>query len=64
MYVAVVAVLRWLLPAPRRFDRLPEAIHLRAGVVVVVLALDLVAGKGQQPRDAIAVGAVAGRRRP
>ena len=42
MYVAVVAVLGRLLPAPHRLDRRAEAVHLRAGVVVVVLALDVV----------------------
>ena len=40
--VAVVAVLGRRLPAPHRLDRRAELVHLRAGVVVVVLALDLV----------------------
>ena len=60
--VAVVAVLRRLLAAPHRVDRGAEAVHLGAGVVVVVLALDRVAGEGEQPGHAVAVGAVAGRR--
>src|SRR5256885_2367794 len=37
---APVAVLRRLLAAPSRLHRRPEALHLRASVVVVVLALD------------------------
>ena len=45
--VAVVAVLGRLLPAPARLDRGAEAVHLRAGVVVVVLALDVVAGEAR-----------------
>ena len=60
--VAVVAVLGRLLAATHGVDRGAEAVHLRARVVVVVLALDRVAGEGEQPRDAVAVGAVAGRR--
>src|SRR5215213_8119037 len=55
---AVVAVLGRLLPAPARLDGSPEAVYLSARVVVVVLALDGVAGKVQQPRDGVAVGAV------
>src|SRR5207248_215618 len=47
---AVVAVLGRLLSAAPRLDRGAELLHLRAGVVVVVLALDLVAGELQQPR--------------
>ena len=58
MYVAPVAVLGRLLPAPHRLDRGAEAVHLRAGVVVVVLALDRVARELEQPRDAVAVRAV------
>ena len=50
--VALVAVLGRLLPAPHRLDRGAEPVHLRAGVVVVVLALDLVAGELEQARDA------------
>ena len=63
MYVAVIAVLRRLLPAPHRLDRRAESLHLRAGVVVVVLALDLVAGELEQPRDGVAVRPVPGARR-
>ena len=49
---------------PRRIglDRRAEELHLAAGVVVVVLALDLVPGEREQPRDRVAVGAVARRR--
>ena len=61
---ARVAVLRRLLTAPERVDGRPEAVHLRAGVVVVVLALDVVSGEGQQPRDRVAVRAVPARSRP
>src|SRR5439155_3456957 len=60
--VAPIAVLGRLLPTSRRLDGLAEPVHLRAGVVVVVLALDLVAGEGEQSRDGVAVGAVARRR--
>ena len=60
--VAVVAVLRRLLPTPHRVDRRAEAVHLRARVVVVVLALDLVARELEQPRDGVAVRAVPRRR--
>ena len=49
--LAVVAVLGRLLAAPHRLDRRVEALHLRAGVVVVVLALDVVTGERQKPRD-------------
>ena len=49
--VAVVAVLGRLLPAPHRLDRRAELVHLRAGVVVVVLALDVVARRLEEPRD-------------
>ncbi len=41
---AVVSVLGRLLAPPNRLDRGPEALHLGASVVVVVLALDRVAG--------------------
>ena len=48
-------------PARRaeRGDRRAEAVHLGAGVVVVVLARDLVAAELEQAGDAVAVGAVA-----
>src|SRR5207302_740983 len=55
---ASVAVLGRLLPAPPRIDGGPELLHLSAGVVVVVLALDLVAGELQQAGDRVAVGSV------
>ncbi len=58
----MIAVLGRLLAAPHRVDGGAEAIDLRAGVVAVVLALDRVAGEGEQPRHRVAVGAVAGRR--
>ena len=60
MYVAAVTVLGRLLPAPDRLDRRVEALHLRSCVVVVVLALDLVAGERQHACDGVAVGGVAG----
>ena len=56
--LAVVAVLGRLLPAPRGLDRRAEALHLGAGVVVVVLALDRVARELEQPRDRVAVRGV------
>ena len=57
-----IAVLGRLLPAPHRLDRRPESLHLRARVVVVVLALDLVPGEREQAGERVAVGAVASRR--
>jgi len=59
--VAVVAVLRRLLPAGTGADRLAEAPDLAAGVVDVVLALDGVAGELEHPRERVAVGGVAAR---
>ena len=56
--VALVAVLRRLLPAPHRLHRSAEELHLRAGVVVVVLALDLVPAQLEQARDRVADPAV------
>ena len=56
--LAAVAVLGWLLSAPDGVDGRAEEVHLRAGVVVVVLALDVVAGELEQPGDGVAVGAV------
>ena len=58
---ARVAVLRRLLSPPPCLDRLTERVDLPADVVVVVLALDRVAGKGQQARDRVAVRAVSRR---
>ena len=58
---ALIAVLGRLLPAPHCLDRGPEAIHLRAGVVVVVLALDGVPGVREDARHRVPVGAVPGR---
>ncbi len=52
---AAVAVLGHRLPATERLDRLAKAVHLRAGVVVVVLARDVVAGEREQARNTIAV---------
>jgi hypothetical protein len=57
---AAVAVCGRLLAAPGGLDGLAEALHLGARVVVVVLAFDRVAGEREQPRDAVAVDAVAG----
>jgi hypothetical protein len=51
----VIAVLGRLLAAPHGLDGVPEAVHLGAGVVVVVLPLDGVARKGEQAGDAVAV---------
>jgi len=58
----LVTVLRRLLPAPDRLDRLAELRHLCAGIVVVVLALDVVPGELQQARDRVPDRAVARRR--
>jgi hypothetical protein len=59
--LADVAVLRRLLAAAARIDRRPEAIHLPAGVVEVVLLNHVVAGEAQQAGDRVAIGAVARR---
>ena len=56
--VALVAVLGRLLPAPDRLDRLAELVHLRARVVVVVLALDLVAAELEEAGERVADRAV------
>ena len=53
--VAAVPVLGRLLAATHRLDRRVEPLHLRAGVVVVVLALHLVSREGEEPRDGVAV---------
>ena len=58
--VAVVAVLRHRLAPTKRLDGRAEALHLRAGVVVVVLALDRITAEGEKPCDAVAVGTVPG----
>ena len=55
---AAIAVLRRLFATPQRLDRLVEALHLRAGVVVVVLALDVVARELEEPGDGVAVRGV------
>jgi hypothetical protein len=60
--LALVAVLRRFLPAANRLDRGAELLHLRARVVVVVLALDGVAGVRENARDGVAVRAVSRRR--
>ena len=57
--VALVAVVRRLLAPANGFDRGAEPVHLPAGVVVVVLARDVVAGELEQARDRVAVRAVA-----
>jgi len=59
--VPAVPVLGWFFTPARRLDRLPELVHLAAGVVVVVLALDRVARKREEPCYAVAVGTVPGR---
>ncbi len=60
--VALVAVLGRLLAAPYSLDGRLEALHLRTGVVVVVLALDVVPGEREEPCDRVTVGAVPRRR--
>ena len=57
--LALVATLRQLLAAPACLHGGAEEVHLPAGVVEVVLALDFVARVGEQPCDRVAVGAVA-----
>ena len=57
--LALVAVLRRLLPTPPGLDRRAEELHLGARVVVVVLALDVVPGELEQSRDRVSVGTVA-----
>ena len=54
----LVAVFRRLLPAPDRIHRRVEALHLSAGVVVVVLALHLVAGEHEEAGDRVTVSPV------
>ena len=54
----LVAALGRLLTTPTCFDGGAEKLHLPAGVVEVVLALDLVTRVGEQSRDRVAVGAV------
>ena len=56
--VPLVAVLRRLLPTPDRLHRRAKELHLRAGIVVVVLALDLVPAQLEQARDRVADPAV------
>src|SRR4051812_12764012 len=58
----LVAVLRRLLAAPHCLDRRPEPTDLRARVVVVVLALDLVPRQLEKAGKRVAVRAVASRR--
>ena len=60
--VALVAVLRRLLAARPGQDRRAEPVDLPAGVVEVVLALDLVADEAQDPPQRVAVGRVAAAR--
>ena len=54
----MVAVLGRRLTAADGGDGRPEPVHLAAGVVPVVLALDLVPGELEQARDRVAVGGV------
>ena len=54
----LVAVLRDRFALAHGLDGGAKAVHLRAGVVVVVLARDLVAREREQARDRVAVGAV------
>ena len=56
----MIAVLRHRLAPTKRLDGRAEALHLRAGVVVVVLALDRIPAEGEKPCDAVAVGTVPG----
>ena len=58
---ALVSVLGDRLPTPERRDRLAKAVHLRAGVVVVVLARHVVAAERQQACNTVAVRTVSGR---
>jgi hypothetical protein len=58
--LALVAVLRHLLAARPRLDRLAELVDLGAVVVHVELALDRMARERQQARDRVAIGGVAG----
>ena len=57
--LALVAALRDLLATRPGLDRLAEHQHLRAGVVYVELAVDLVPGEGEQAGQRVAVGGVA-----
>jgi hypothetical protein len=57
--LALVAVLGRLLPARAGVDRLAEPGDLAAGVVEVVLGLDLVAQEGEQAPQGVAVRGVA-----
>src|SRR6185437_4545228 len=59
--LALVAALGRILAASRRFDGGAKEVDLPTCVVPVVLARDRVAGELEQPRDAVAVRAVAGR---
>ena len=56
--LALVAVLGSVLTAGTRLDRLAEPAHLRPVVVHVVLALHLVAGEVQDPRERVPVRGV------
>ena len=56
--LTLISVFGDRLPTPERRDRLAKAIHLRAGVVVVVLTRHVVAAERQQASDTVAVGAV------
>ena len=58
----LVAVLGRLFASPNGVDGCVEELHLPSGVVVVVLALDLLARERQEPRDRVAVRAIPGMR--
>ena len=60
---ALIAILGRLLSSADRLHGRPEPVHLRTGVVVVVLALDGMARVRQHPRERVAVRAVRGRDR-
>ena len=60
--VAAISVLGRLFAPANRLDGLAEPVHLRPGVVVVVLALDVVPRELEQPGHRVAVGAVPRRR--
>ena len=56
--VAVVSVHGRIFSPPDRIDRGPKAVHLRAGVVVVVLALNRVTRECEHSRERVPVGRV------
>ena len=58
--IAAIPVLGNLLAPRQRANRRAESAHLRAGVVDVELAFDLVPVQCEHPRQRVAVGGVAG----